>query len=247
MGYINGGNMGDHRPWPRATSIATVIPWRDGGDPDRRTNYAHVVGYYEALDLGPVIVADDGNTAGPFNRSAAYNRGLAQTTADVILWNEADTLIPLDQILTAAWLAEQGPGLVVPYTERHELDPAQTIRVHEDGVDPFTLTGAIVYPDGASIGQAGVTSRATMDLIGGRWDEGFKGWGYDDNAMIYIFDTLAGYTRWVEGKGVHLYHLPCFVSPSPEQSEATAANAQRFHDIRQLTGPDLHAYLNSGK
>lgn len=164
------------------------------------------------------------------------------------LWNEADTLIPADQIHTAAHLALQAPGLVIPYTERHELDPTQTARVHAGAVgavDPFTLNGAAaIYPGGTSIGQAGVTSRHTIDLIGGRWDDGFEGWGYDDNGMLHVFETLAGPTRWVEGKGIHLWHLPGFIAPTPEQAAATARNAARFHHMRTLGPAELRAWLH---
>lgn len=236
--------MGAHRTRPGTVRLAVVIPWRSSGDPDREANAAHVVDHYQRLDLGPVIVTDDGRSSGHFNRSAAYNRGLAQTDADVILWVEADTLLPADQITTAAHLAHDAPGIVIPYTERHELDPTQTARVHAGTVDPFTLHGAAaIYPGGSSIGQAGVTSRHTLDLIGGRWDDGYEGWGYDDNGMLHIFETLAGRTRWVEGKGIHLWHQPGYVSPSPEQAAATARNAARFHYMRTLCGEELRAWL----
>ena len=226
--------MGTHRTRPRTVRppVAVIIPWRDGGDPDRRAAQRYVVDYYQHLNIGPVIVTDDGNQTGPFNRHAAYNRGLTQTDLDLILWNEADTLIPADQIHTAAHLAAQAPGLVIPYTERHELDAAQAARVYHDQADPFTLDGAIVYANGSSIGQAGVTSRATLDAIGGRWDDGYAGWGYDDNAAILTFERCAGRTRWVQGRGVHLWHLPAFVAPTPEQAEATARNAARFMALR---------------
>lgn len=225
-------------------NIAIVIPWRDPGNGERKANFDYVYEHYRSMDVGPVVVVDDGReTDQPFNRSAAYNRGYEQVgLSNVILWNEADTLIPVESVLAAAHQALQGTGLVVPYTERHELDAAQTQAAH-DGADPFGMTGSVVYPDGTSIGQAGVTSTRTMDLIGGRWDEGFEGWGYDDNAMFHVFTTLAGPPRWVAGKGVHLWHTPVYAAHTEQSRATTDRNAARCQAIMARTGADLVNYL----
>jgi hypothetical protein len=224
--------------------LAVIIPWRDSGDQERRDNLAYVHEYYLGLEIGPVIVAGDGVSSGSFNRSAAYNRGMAQVEAETYLWNEADTLLPAEQIEEAVTLARSEPGNVLPFTERHELDPAQTRSVLRGRADPFMMQGgAAIFLDRSSIGQAGVTSRQTIDLIGGRWDEGFAGWGFDDNAMHHIFATLAGAPRWVGGKGIHLYHQPGFVSPTTVQAEATERNAQRFRNLCALSPQDLRKEL----
>lgn len=180
----------------------------------------------------------------PFNRSRAYNHGMAQVDADTYLWNEADAVLPLAQIEEAVRLANESPGNIIPFTERHELDPAQTRSVLHQGVDPFALRGnAAIFGDRFTIGQQGVTSRETIDLVGGKWDEGFSGWGYDDNAMHHIFATLAGPPRWVEGKGMHLYHQGAFVSPSPEQALATQRNAQRFNNLCAMSTDELRRHV----
>jgi hypothetical protein len=217
------------------SSVAVVIPWRDGGCPHRRGNARYVVDYYQGLQLGEVLVVDDGRTAGPFSRSAAYNRGYAQTTADVVVWNEADTLIPHRQLEQAIEAATAALGLVVPFTARHELSVGDTTAVLTGGADPFALTGQTVFPDRASFGQCGVTSRATMTEIGGRWDQGFSGWGYDDNGMMLVFRVLAGEPRWVDGPGMHLWHPHALTDPDPEQRAAIAANEARWVQMMNVT------------
>ena len=227
------------------TDLAVIIPWRESGDPDRTAAFTYTLRYYLHLRIGQVIPIDDARQPGqPFNRHAAYNRGLALTDAPVILWNEADTLIPPGQIEQAARLALDHPGLVIPYTERHELDAHQAGRVY-DGIDPFTLDGATIYPDGTSIGQAGVTSRATLDAVGGHWPEMFHGWGYDDNAAFHAFTTLAGPTRWVAGKGVHLWHLPAFKVHDPQRVQTTERNRVHYQRMRAMTPDRLRDYLAS--
>jgi hypothetical protein len=225
--------------------IAVVIPWRAGTCPHRIAAAAYVEDYYRRLNLGPVIVTDDGNTDGPFNRSAAYNRGYAQVPAgiDVVLWNEADTVIPRAQVLAAADLAGQAPGIVVPFTERHELSRAQAQRVLTGQADPTVMVGAEkVYTDGISIGQAGVTSRATVDAAGG-WCEAFRGWGYDDTAMFYVFKVLAGGPRWVDGPGIHLWHPHALRQQTDEQREASLANRRLSRHMRTLNVDELRAFL----
>jgi hypothetical protein len=232
-------------------SIAVVIPWRnpDAAPPAQKIGWrasaaAYTIAYYQTLNIGPVIVVDDGRTGGHFNRHAAYNAGLARATTDVILWNEADTLIPKAQITAAALLAASAPGIVLPFTERHELDAAQTMDVYAGTVDPFTLDGGqFVFPSRKSIGQAGVTSRATVDAIGGRWPTQFEGWGYDDTAAFHCFNTLAGPPRWIDGKGTHLHHPPAFNQPTPDQAAATERNRQQYHYLASLTPEALREYL----
>lgn len=224
--------------------IGVVIPWRDSGDPERIDNYEYVWEYYENL-FDWVASPDDGATSGPFNRSRAYNRGyqvMKQCPVDVILWNEADTVLLPENIEIAAKMALKRPGMVIPYTERHELSPEDTRSVL-DGTTPFAYTGAVVHGDGWSIGQAGVTSHETMDTIGGWWDERFKGWGYDDNAMFEIFKRLAGEPRWVQGPGHHLYHTPAYEAHTPESRAATDANHELYESIRQMTDNELKEYM----
>jgi hypothetical protein len=230
-----------------------VIPWRPGGDEHRVANFEFLREAYSGAGI-EVIVADDGREPGePFNRSAAYNRGMAQTDADVIVWCEADCLIPVWQLEAGAQVAAEGLGLVLPYTDRVELTQAATARLRAlPGA--FSLTAEDIeahYPDGRSIGQCGITSRATMAAIGGAWDEGFSGWGWDDNAMFHIFGMLAGPPAWVAcddgpSVGLHMWHPPAYRQPSPEAAAQTEANRVRYeallaeydpNRVRAMLGP----------
>lgn len=221
---------------------AVVIPWRDGGDPHRRANFEYVRDYYQALDIGPVIVSDDGNATGPFNRSAAYNRAFEQAGSDVIVWNEADTIIPVDQLREAIALAIGAVGVVIPFTERHELSPEGAEHVRS-GADPWTAEVEKVYGGGRSIGQSNVTSRATLAAIGGRWCEKFSGWGYDDTLMFHAFKVLAGPPRWVEGKGVHLWHPKPIASKDAKVRAQIKANKRLNRHLLTLTPDQLRAEM----
>jgi hypothetical protein len=227
------------------STAAVIVPWRDSGDPHRSRNYRYVLAYYLEMGIGQVIPIDDGRPTGqPFNRHAAYNRGMALTDADALIWNEADTLLPPEQLALGISLALDSPGIVIPFTERNELSEDTTNHVHDDGVDPFTARPEIAYTQGSSIGQCGITSRATMAAVG-QWDEHFEGWGYDDNAMFHAFGTLAGPPRWVEGIGVHLWHPPAYIAPTAEAAALTQRNADRCHVMHTLDGDALRQLIVS--
>lgn len=217
--------------------VALVIPWRDGGSEHRRVNCEWLVEHYRSAGLR-VIVADDGHESGPFNRSAAFNRGLAEAgDPDVTIWNEADCLIPMDQLETAAMLAARAPGLVVPYTDRVELTKrgAELLRTDLD-YWPGPEHVERVFSDGTSIGQCGVTSRATMQAVG-QWDEHFAGWGFDDNAMFLAFERLAGPPRWVQGVGWHLWHPLAYGRVDTDAKARTAANRARYQAMVATQDP----------
>lgn len=213
--------------------VAVIVPWRDKGDPRRRMNLFATVEHLNAAGYTPTVTGD--NRAGPFNRSAAYNEGRRTTPADVYVWHEADMIVPADQLDEGIRLAAATTGLVIPFTTYHILNPEHSDLVHA-GADPAdqdcnTIGG------GQSIGAVGITSEATMQMVG-RWDETFSGWGYDDNAMHRAFTVCAGPTRWVDGPGYHLWH-PTGAAPADQaEALATARNTARLQHYLAEDRPD---------
>jgi hypothetical protein len=174
-------------------NVSVVIPWRSSGDERREANFQQVLAYLNQSVEEDVIVVSDGKESGPFNRSAAYNRGREFAPADVYVWHEADMIVAPAQIRTAIEWAAEAPGLVVPFTDYVTKDhPDEPQRI---------VTG------GRSFGAVGVTSEATMQAVG-QWDEGFAGNAFDDTAMKLAFEVCAGPTRFVPGQGKHLWHPP---------------------------------------
>lgn len=212
-----------------------VVPWRDKGDRDRRANFDAVLDHLTGLGVGPVAVADDGRL-GPFNRSAAYNRGRAAHPSDVYVWHEADMLLPADQLEAGVRLALESPGLVVPFTEYRYLSAADSGAVR-DGQPPEAFRPEFLMGGGKSIGAVGITSEETMRLVG-RWDEKFAGWGHDDNAMFRAFTLCAGPARWVEGPGYHLWHPPGMQTPVVEEQDATNDNYRRWLAYKAAATPE---------
>jgi hypothetical protein len=221
-------------------TTSLIIPWRDKGDARRLDNFQYVARNLWAQGWYPFDVSDGGD--GPFNRSRAYNRGRAAHPADVYVWHEADMIVPPDQLERAIELALEAPGLVVPFTEYHMTNPEQATLVH-GGADVTSMDCNVIYW-GQSIGAVGVTSEATMRLVG-QWDEMFDGWGFDDNAMFHAFKLCAGEPRWVDGPGYHLWHPSGAGATTETEQNASARNQARLQTylremnpkcIRDLTG-----------
>lgn len=218
-------------------TAAVIIPFRDRGrDPLRQANLDRILEHWQGWDLH--IVDDGRNGDQQFNRHAAYNKGAQQTTADVLVYAESDMLIDHNQIHQAIQAAET-PGLVVPFTERHELSPDSSELVREHKIHPSQGRADVIKPKPRRIGAINVISRHTLTLIG-QWDEQFEGSWWDDRSMHIAFDKCAGPTRWIDGPSYHLYHLPGYEGDhlTREDRAATARNHQRWRSYRRATTPE---------
>lgn len=230
-------------------NVAIIIGYRDRGtDPLRSANLNRTLEHWASFGAELSIVNDGGTGQDQWNRHRAYNRGAAQTHADILCYVESDMLISFTQMDTAIEWATLKPGLVVPFTERHELSPQDSDRVRNYQADYLSVVGQVIKPKPRRTGAINVLSRATLDLVGG-YDETFSGSWWDDRAMHRAFDICAGPTRWVNGPSVHLYHLPGYQGAhlSDEDRAATRANRRRFGQYQRATTPEQMRELTRGR
>ena len=235
-----------------------VVPWRDRGDPARKRNLQVVCDHLYRADLGPVFMSSDGrNGDAPFNRSAAYNRAVAAHPGErVFVFNEADLLVPAEQLRAAVLMAGHRRGLVVPFEEYRYLSEPVTAAVWRGAAgDPFTLPPLRVMPPRRAVGACNVVSALSLDAVG-CWDEAFEGWGWDDRAMAHGFTVATGCgTRFVPGPAVHLYHPPAWQAGTgfagggqlPVDAQArTRANRDRYRKYLTATKPRQIQKLTRG-
>jgi glycosyltransferase involved in cell wall biosynthesis len=198
-------------------SIDVVIPWRDTGEPYRRSHFWHLRCHY-GQQFNVVV----GNNANDFNRSAARNAGVAQTTSDVIAVIDADNLIDPLQILEAVAVARHTSRMVKPFEDFGYVDQRTT--------DIYYATGQIPNDpswenDGLTPGFTGgayVLRRDAWDRLGG-FDEAFIGWGGEDDAFHIHAERTLGPVLSVPGNDYHLWHPTSSRWTSPE-------NYQRLMD-----------------
>lgn len=231
--------------------IDVIIPFRDrGNDPCRKANLDYVVRYWKSTGLD-VHVVDDGRQGDEsFNRSAAYNKGVALSTANVFIFAESDLIVNANQLRKGVYLAAEESGLVVPFSKFLAIDEDDSNLVRQGKKSLETTSYRQVRSDRTSIGAVNIVSRQTMNAIG-RWDETFEGAWYDDDAMAYAFSLCCGRdVRFVDGPGWHLYHLSGARGDhlSERDKQATERNRLRYHtylkaskpkDIRALTSETL--------
>lgn len=230
---------------------AFVIGFRcRGTDPLRRANLEFVAEYVRGLDLGPLYVVDDGRTGDDqWCRHAAYNKGARiafDAGSDVVTFYESDMILPREQ-LTEAIAAAETIGLVVPFSERHELNERDSERIRSGQVHYSSCVGKLVLPKPRRTGAINTVSRATFDAIG-QYDPLFEGSHWDDRAMHRAFDICAGPTRWIDGPSHHLYHLPGYEGAHLTDADraATEANRRRFGMYKRATTPEqIRALTNA--
>ena len=234
------------------TDFAVIIPHRDRGvDPNRVANLHAAVRWWRRVGCEPIVVDDGRDGSAQWNRSAAYNRGAALTDADILVYSEADILLPINRVEQAAAMAAEAPGLVVPFSKFLAMTKDSTERVRDGRIRPVAADAEQVRGDRQSIGAANVVSRETLRLIGGGYDETFEGHAYDDDAMEIAFRTCCGPTRFVDGPAWHQYHVPGAFYATPESTAedraATAANRARWELYRAADGnPDAIRALTMG-
>jgi hypothetical protein len=192
-------------PLLRAGVVIPISP----ADEYRRRNYERVRAHLEELDwpiVGGVSLVD------PFSPSQARNNGAAMlpaSTVDVLYFNDADSVVELDQIRAAVALAAAAPGLVFAFEHY--------VRTNEDG------RPTMYVPNSGSSGAVAI-SRACFDEVGG-YDERFVGWGYED--LAFAFECSKRWpVRRVPGQLVHLWHPPAGVRTELQRDVAVTSEQQ---------------------
>jgi len=179
-----------------------IIPWRDSGCLYRKQHFDFLLHYY--LKEFDVIIADND---GDFNRSAARNAGVNQTTGEVAVIIDADNYIPYSQIYEAITVASRSNRLVKPFQFFGYLTEESTALFYEFIDNPITefQPTYIDPPINDFTGGAYVMKKSLWQHIGGM-DEGFIGWGAEDDAFHLLCKKNKIPIRYVEGYDYHLYH-----------------------------------------
>jgi len=174
-----------------------IIPWRSSGDWWRDQSFKYVSRHMEPLH--PLYV-DDGSE--PFSRSGSKNLGAASVNASVIMFLDADTVIPHDQIRAALGLASQG-YLVYPFSNYHSINSHKTKQIFKGELEPDER-----YSDWNINWATGGAMAIPKDLFYeiGAYDEGFIDWGMEDAAILVMARRAGIDVKRIEGNCYHLWH-----------------------------------------
>lgn len=159
------------------------IPWR--ATPDRMPAFKRVKEWY--TNNGFNVITADSRKHSVFNVAASRNLAASKAKSDVIVVADADTIPDLAALLDAV---EKPDGVVYPF-DRYRYLPPEAVN------DPDLHDVKFEQEYRSSVGGLLVCRRETWDLLGGQ-DEGFRRWGYEDNAFHAAASTLSS-TRRVPG------------------------------------------------
>jgi GT2 family glycosyltransferase len=168
--------------------------------------------------FSPVVVS----TPPPWSPGKARNRGAWLALGEVLVFNDADTIVPHEQIREAARLAAEQPGLVYGYSLYLSL---------AEGAEPVSGKVEREIVNSPSMGCAAI-SRECFERLGG-FDESYQGWGYEDVDFAVRAAELWPLRR-VEGPAYHLWHGGRRLDDAPDDSDPfeVAANYQLWKRTR---------------
>lgn len=161
-------------------------------------------------------VVEGTHEGGAFNRSSAVNAA-ARAAGDweIAVIADSDTFVPTQQLLDAVALARRTQRLVAAFDQVHEMTCAQTqqllagdVALVADHVPPgYAVEKIRRGSDDPTTVQSSmlVVPRAVWDEVRG-FDEGFVGWGCEDNAFWRACELLTGSPLRVPGPAWHLWH-----------------------------------------
>jgi hypothetical protein len=166
--------------------MATVcVPWRPS--PSRMKPFRRVIDFYRTnFPDWPIILSDSNDPDDVFNLAQARNNAVAGARTDVIVINDADTIVSADTI--RACVADP-VGVTWPHSE-WRLIPAEYA---DKPIETFPhATPLIRYSDG--LGGVMVCRRDEYWRLGGQPEE-FRGWGCEDCAFHLVVLALSSFRR----------------------------------------------------
>lgn len=178
-------------------SVSILVPWRtDHGQRERVWDRIRPLWQDSPFELCVGIPDEDG----PFNCSQALNRAASVATGDVFVTMGADHWPDIDAVVKAVSLTSYATWTPV-YGAVDYLSQADTDAVI-DGADPRSFR-----PEKSDPCCQGITaiSRQSWQDIGGM-DERYRGWGYEDTALLRELGRRYGYVTAPYTRVIGLWH-----------------------------------------
>lgn len=209
-----------------------VVPY--SASSGRDAGLAAVFSHLDSVGLQPFVT--DGNSGHKdwrWSPGRARNFAVTQLpSAGVVVFNDADSICPPEQIRAAIMLASAQPGLVFAY----DLYCRWTQQATEKwcaSADPWNELGKPIPSlafDGKPIFNSGsmacvAISRACFEEVGG-FDESYVGWGYEDLDFAWRCNKLWP-NRRVSGPVYHLWHGDRNDDDSPTDSDPVQVAANK--------------------
>jgi N-terminal domain of galactosyltransferase len=207
-----------------------ILTYRQGDDSARRENLFAVLAWlanypqFEVIiveqDIAPCLQGPLPHSSarhvflynpGPFNKSWGFNVGFRLSDRPWFAFGDADVIVG-DALPEALAHLRSGYQAAKPYRRLMDLDADETARVTAGEFDwlPARATDAqgreaigehLVFAGGLFL-----IARPTFVRVGG-WDERFRGWGGEDDAMSYKLERVRAPAVELDRRpALHLHH-----------------------------------------
>jgi hypothetical protein len=230
--------------------LSYLITYRESGSRDRRENLLAVLAWLRQWPAIEVVVVEQDSVPrldapleygdgvarfaynpGPFNKAWGLNLALGFARGPLLAVGDADVLAP--HTLAAAVERCRQVVAVKPYRSIVDLTPEETARVRagEWGLLPARPDQALPNREGQGEyvvfgGGLFLIQREWLVRLGG-FDERFRGWGGEDDAMTQKLRRAGVEAMQLDGPpAVHLWH--------PRSPETTFGHAHYADNVRLL-------------
>lgn len=197
--------------------ISFIIPFRSE-EPERieSFNLVHATLVADFPD-DEIVVADwPLDDSDPWERSKARNRGALYADGDVLVFVDADSYVPANQlrrgIENCGYRTHAAWGF--PFDKYYSLSEKGTKEFYSGLVGcpeyDYTFPGPDPFDRPDAVGGCVIVSRWAFETVHG-YDERFVGWGFEDRCFAIALETLCGVGIRTQGPLWHLWH------PEPEE------------------------------
>lgn len=178
--------------------VSILIPYGPRNEREERIAGLTIDRWSKSFPDWEIVLGEGGE---PFNRSRARNDAASRASGDVFVICDADTTFfrATDLKVVSRIAGTRGWYL-----------PAQYYQTTEEWTESLLAGGSIessVKYDREYNDQPGgwrICSRSDFETVGG-FDEGFRGWGYEDTAFAEAMKVLVSPARRF-GAALHLWH-----------------------------------------
>lgn len=229
-----------------------VVPYRADESGIRQRNLDAVLRHIAQLSADVLVVEPDESGPSPdspFAKAVACNIGFAATDHPVLAFIDADMLVSPSALAACIAGCADGSGseqvdVARPYGRLVDLDERQSALVATTGELPDVPDAPASDARGDNehiplCGGAFVIRREAYELAGGM-DEGFAGWGGEDDALSIALARL-GMRRAILSRrpALHLWHRRATPSPGDPRYAANVERLTRWRTCDEAGFADL--------